>query len=137
MKHPLDRFAGALSRRGGLGAALMGCLRPFSVLGMLGLLTACDAGPNHLGNPLLLPVRALGAVAENSVYDARRSRVRSYLIANAGAVRQADAPTVETLWELAGVPAERRSFVIRDLQALGFGPDWAEQATVTVMVHSR
>ncbi|WP_152448586.1 MULTISPECIES: hypothetical protein [unclassified Roseivivax] len=99
------------------------------------LVTACTTQPNHLGNPLLLPVSALTTGAENAVYGARRARVKDAVIA-AGPALLTDTEVQEALWRAAPVPTADRATVLRDIADL---PDpgsaeWAEAATVAIMV---
>lgn len=101
------------------------------------LLAACTSEPNHLGNPLLLPLNGLTTAAENAVYRAKRARVKAYLEANAAAVQAGDAGTLLALWDVAGVPVAAQPLVTRDLAELSPGPDWAERATIVVIVRSR
>ena len=96
------------------------------------LLAACDAG--HLGNPLTLPIRGAASAIENASYDARRGRVKAYLSANQSSL---GAPEGQAgLWEVSTVPPENRAKVLREIAELADGPDWAERATVIVMVHT-
>lgn len=94
-------------------------------------LAACDAG--HLGNPLTLPARTIGAAASNAVYDARRGRVSDYLSVH---TTELTDPEIQAgLWEIAPVPPQTRPKVLSEIAALEDGQDWVEQATVIVMVH--
>ncbi len=95
-------------------------------------LAACDAG--HLGNPLTLPIRGAASAIENASYDARRGRVKAYLSAHQFSL---NAPEGQAgLWEASTVPPKNRAKVLQEIAALPSGPDWAEQATVIVMVHT-
>ncbi|SFQ19551.1 hypothetical protein SAMN05421853_102378 [Roseivivax halotolerans] len=98
-------------------------------------LAACTPAPNHLGNPLLLPVSALTTGAQNAAYNARRAEVKAVLAGTGPAVLH-DANAQARLWRVAPVPVAERKDVLRDIADL---PDpgsaeWIEAATVTVMV---
>ena len=113
--------------------------------------TAC--APNHVGNPLTLPLRGVANVAQNATYDAQRGRVFAVVSAHQPAI-QAEAlagtpgPSLTTLFATARIPAENQPAAIRDLAELS-GPtppsywylpqwppsDWTERATVVAMVH--
>lgn len=98
---------------------------------LLPVLAACDTG--HLGNPLTLPARAIGAAASNAVYDARRDRVAAYLSTHRNTLTE---PAIQAgLWQIAPVPPGARAKVLGEIAALPDGPEWSEHATVIVMVH--
>ena len=98
-------------------------------------LAACSEAPNHLGNPLLLPVSALTTGAQNAAYNARRAEVKAVLAGTGPAVLH-DEDAQARLWRVAPVPGAERAAVLRDIADL---PDpgsaeWIEAATVAVMV---
>ncbi|QFT64270.1 hypothetical protein [Roseivivax sp. THAF30] len=98
-------------------------------------LAACSEAPNHLGNPLLLPVSALTTGAQNAAYDPRRAEVKAMLAGTRPAVLH-DEDVQARLWRVAPVPVGERKDVLRDIADL---PDpgsaeWTEAATVAVMV---
>lgn len=92
------------------------------------------SGPNHLGNPLLLPARAIGAAVENANYDRRRSEVKVWIVENEAAMRAEgfDGPVSQAL--LRSLPEARQAQAQRDLQEAAVFDDFAERATVIVMV---
>ncbi len=116
------------------------------------LLTAC--APNHVGNPLTLPVRGITNAVQNSTYDARRARVSTLIGTNRSAI-QTEArsntvgPALTMLFTTARIPAQNQAPTIHDLAEIS-GPappsywylpewpptDWTERATVIAMVHS-
>ena len=66
------------------------------------ILLRCTKGnANHIGNPLLLPVGAITTGIQNAGYNARRSQVKFYVIANHDLLRaDVDAGTGPTLTNL-------------------------------------
>lgn len=103
-------------------------------------LAACTGGANHLGNPLLWPVTALGSTAEQAAYTARRGEVERHVkthhpallaeIANAG------GPLLETAMELAGIPPTDRATRRIQLRAdLGLHAASPEALIVALMVY--
>lgn len=73
------------------------------------LLGGCDMG--HLGNPLMWPVNAVGSAVENSVYSARRNRVKTYISTHYSALilelKATAGPIFLETARLAGVPQSR------------------------------
>lgn len=116
------------------------------------LLTACTA-PNHLGNPLTLPVTGLSTAIENTSYNSRRTQVATFLAANQAAIqtesRTQPGPALTALYQTAQIPPANQPSVRQDLAEIS-GPtppdywylphwpptDWVERATVIAMVHS-
>jgi len=99
-------------------------------------LAACDFG--HLGNPLLLPVRAAGAGLENASYNAQRRKVGTYLAANRAGilVGNGPGPAWAGLTEIARTRPENEAKMLRDFLRIKDLPDpqWLDQATVIAMV---
>ena len=50
------------------------------------LLAGCS-GPNHLGNPLTLPIAAITNAVENDAYDRERAEVKVWITQNEAAMR--------------------------------------------------
>lgn len=116
------------------------------------LLTACTA-PNHLGNPLTLPISGIATAVENASYNSRRTQVSTFLTSNEQAIqseaRTTPGPALAALYQTARIPPQNQPAVRRDLAEIS-GPtppdywylpqwpptDWVERATVIVMVHS-
>ena len=98
------------------------------------LLTACTA-PNHLGNPLTLPVRGLGTAFENVAYNRQRAMVKTWIIENEPGLRaeRFDGPLMADL--LGTVPAPVREKVRGEVKDAARHADFPERATVIVMVH--
>lgn len=109
-------------------------LKKLTLLTVLAM-SACSA-PNHLGNPLTLPVRGLAAAVENAAYDRRRGVVKSWIIENEAALRAEgfDGPVTDEL--LGMLPKSRWFQARRDLVAAAEYEDFAERATVIIMVLS-
>ncbi len=103
------------------------------ILVLLIALAGCDAG--HLGNPLTLPIRGAIAGAENAAYDRDRSRVKTYITENEAALKaeRFDGPVTATL--LSVVPETVREKVRAEVRDAARYADFAERATVIVMVH--
>ena len=114
----------------------------FNILVLPFLLAGCDMG--HLGNPLMWPAMAVGSAVENSVYSARRSKVKSHISANYPAlvneIKTTAGPVFTKTARLAGVPKERIPSLYTDLKS-DIGrltsdiPTNIEQLTVTFMVY--
>ena len=98
------------------------------------LLTACTA-PNHLGNPLALPVHGLSTAFENAAYARDRTAVKAWITKNAGAMRAEGFAGAVTDQVLATLPARNHEKVRGALKDIAGHRDFAEKATVIVMVH--
>lgn len=97
------------------------------------LIAACSSGPNHLA---VNPASLLTTAVENTAYAARRTRVKTYLQANAGAARASDPGTLTALWDIARTPPEARARITAEIADIAPGPAWSEYATVVVMALS-
>lgn len=102
-------------------------------------LAAC-AEPSHIPNPILLPGAAISTAVENSVYNARRSKVKSYVQDNQIAVesdmRAAEGPNLTQAMTLAKVPEAEQTALAQLLRAdqhIYLGDP--EALTVALMVH--
>lgn len=106
--------------------------RFFGLCACIGM-ASCSA-PNHLGNPLLLPVNAIGAAVENANYDRRRAKVKAWIVQNEAAMRSElfEGPVTEAL--LQALPMDRQAQGRADLKDAARHEDFAERATVVVMV---
>ena len=116
------------------------------------LLTACTA-PNHLGNPLTLPVTGLATAIENASYNSRRTQASTFLAANQAAIQREaltqPGPARAALYQTAQIPPANQPSTRNDLAEIS-GPtppdywylpewppsDWVARATVIAMVHS-
>ena len=106
------------------------------------LLTGCaGSNPNHIGNPLLLPVGAVTTGVENGFYNARRKRVAEFIAANKHALHAdvvaGHGPTLTTLYKIAKTPVENQAALAHELnrgQTQYFAED-SEPMVVAVMVH--
>lgn len=99
------------------------------------MLAACSPEANHLGNPVLLPVHGLTTAIENASYGRRRQQIKGYLQQNGIAMRDEGfrGPVTDSL--LQAVPDENVEKVRRQISAVPAGSDFAETATVIIMVH--
>lgn len=102
------------------------------------LLGGCDMG--HLGNPLMWPANAV----ENSVYSARRNKVKTYISTNYSALilelKTASGPIFLETARLAGVPQTQVTKLYSDsrsdLKRLTLDIEQnIEKLTVTYMVY--
>lgn len=103
-------------------------------LSALLLASACSEA-NHLGNPLTWPISGLATAIENAAYDRQRGIVKSWLTAHADGLRKErfNGPLMAEL--LATIPSHHRERVRSEIAALAGRPDFAEAATIVVMVH--
>ncbi len=108
--------------------------RVFGLCACVGM-ASCSA-PNHLGNPVLLPVNAISAAIENASYDRRRGKVKAWIAEHETAMRseQFEGPVTQVL--LDAMPAARRGQARADLKEAAQHSDYVERATVLVMVLS-
>ena len=102
------------------------------------VLAAGCAGTSHVPNPLLLPWYALTNAAENRSYDAKRQAVKDYLVQNELDLKPPSESSLDALMAFAETPESRREQLQSDLVRIQNlrGANWAEQATVIVMVMS-
>lgn len=98
------------------------------------LLTACSEA-NHIGNPLLLPIGALATAIDNVAYGQQRAKIKTYITQNASQMRIERFRGPVTKGLLQTIPASVRDRVRDEIAELPAGPEFAEQATIIVMVH--
>jgi hypothetical protein len=106
------------------------------------LLTACaPSAPNHMGNPLLLPVGALTTGVGNGFYNHRRSKVSRFVSQNFVQLKKealaGGGPTLSQAMSIARVTPVRQPELIADLKAnpkLYFSTD-QEQLVIALMVY--
>ena len=91
------------------------------VLALLTLLAACSNDPNHLGNPLWLPVSGIGTGVENAAYRQRRGQVELIVKSNFDAIvddiNAGGGPILTEAMDAARVPAADRPARILQMQA--------------------
>ena len=84
------------------------------------LLAACSGEPNHLGNPLLLPVSGLMTAAENKAYSQRRGAVELIVKTNhpqiLADIRAGGGPVLTEAMQAARIPAEDRPARVFQMQ---------------------
>lgn len=97
-------------------------------------LAACSQ-PNHLGNPLMLPLNGLSTAIENASYDRQRRLVKSFLTEKAATMRAEQFSGSATDALLGTIPMQHREKVRHELRDAAQYPDFVERATVIVMVH--
>ncbi len=83
-----------------------------SPLLFLPLVAACTTEANHLGNPLLLPVTAIGTAFGNGAYNQTRGKVELFVKTNHPAliadIRNGGGPALTKVFDIADVPKEAR-----------------------------
>jgi hypothetical protein len=110
-------------------------------------LTACSSQANHIGAPWQWPGAIVSSGVSNAIYDARRTRVKSYVAANLSALsREAllgDGPLINEAARLAEVPAFRKAQLfaqLRDDHSTFFDKPTDDEAveavTIAFMVYS-
>ena len=87
-------------------------MRKFALV-FLSLTAACSNEANHLGNPLLLPIRALGAGIDNAAYNQVRGKVEIFVKTNHPALisdlQRGGGPTLTEAFNIAEVPQAARA----------------------------
>lgn len=120
-----------------------GLLKIGLVITSLTAITAgCSSGPNHIGNPITLPGRAILHSLGEASYKARRARVSRYAAQNLphihADIRAGGGPALTQAMDIAGVEPGRRAGLAAELRsdpALYLRPD-IEPLVVALMVHS-
>lgn len=108
---------------------------------LMTLTAACSSDANHLGNPLLLPLNAIGNSIGNAAYNETRGKVEIYVKSNHPAlvadIRRGGGPFLTKAYDIAGAPkpirAEHTLQLQSDLQIYAGSPD---ALVVAVMVVS-
>ncbi|MCF2903890.1 hypothetical protein L0666_02735 [Octadecabacter sp. CECT 8868] len=79
----------------------------------LTLLSACSTEANHIGNPLLLPIHAVGNAVSNATYGQRRGQVEVFVKTNHPAlitdIRAGGGVTLTEAFDIANVPPAARA----------------------------
>ncbi|SMX35256.1 hypothetical protein [Actibacterium lipolyticum] len=105
------------------------------------LLAACAGGEaSHIPHPLALPGAAISTAVENSVYNAKRSKVKTFVTAHLPQIEaeiiQGGGPTLTQAMALAKVPADRQPELVARLgEDIDLYRADAEALTVALMVH--
>ncbi len=105
-------------------------------------LAACSGNqPNHIGNPLLLPISGIGNTISNGTYNARRGRVSDFVVANYAAISQqipaGQHHLIDQAMDIAGVKGASRQALFNEVhsnQQLYLSND-PEKLVVALMVH--
>jgi hypothetical protein len=105
-------------------------------------LAGCSTNaPNHIGNPLLLPVRGITTGIGNAVYNTRRNKVSRFVRANHNALKQdivaGKGNMLTRAFAVARVPAKKHTELVAELQSR---PDLylttnPEMLVITLMVY--
>jgi len=112
----------------------------FLSLTSLGL-GACTNGANHIGNPLLLPVNALGNSIGNAIYSEKRGKVEVFVKTNHPAliadIQRGGGPTLTQAFYIADVPQSIRAEHTLQLQSdLALYSNNLEALVVAIMIVS-
>ena len=108
----------------------------------LSLLTACTNEANHIGNPVLLPLNALGSSLSNAVYGQRRGKVEVFVKSNHPAliadIQRGGGPTLTQVFDIADVPKPIRAEHTLQMQSdLALYSNNLDALVVAIMVVSR
>lgn len=105
------------------------------------LLAGCSTGPNHVGNPLTLPGRAITNGISELSYKARRAKVKDFTRRNATQIHADIAAgggaNLTTAMTLACVEPDNRAALITELVSNPglYRSDDIEPLVVALMVH--
>jgi hypothetical protein len=107
----------------------------------LTLIAGCSNEANHLGNPLLLPLNALGSSIGNAVYSERRGKVEVFVKTNHPAliadIQRGGGPTLTQAFDIADVHKPVRAPHTLQLQSdLALYSNNLEALIVAIMVVS-
>ncbi len=96
--------------------------RTLTSIGLVLAIAGCDPSqPNHLGNPLLLPIGGIGTGVENSFYNARRNRVSAFVRENypemVQQIRAGNSVLAYAAMDIARVPQASRPVLFEELRA--------------------
>ncbi|MEM7242360.1 MAG: hypothetical protein AAF429_09260 [Pseudomonadota bacterium] len=109
-------------------------LAPMRILILLAFLSAC-AAPNHLGNPVTLPIRAAISGVENANYARKRAAVSEYITQNQIDMRAANFAGPLTKSLLRPINPTHHDHIRKELRTAASHADFTERATVIIMVH--
>jgi hypothetical protein len=80
---------------------------------ILCLVAGCTSDTNHIGNPLTLPVRAIGNATSNAAYNQTRGQVEIFVKTNHPAlivdIQRGGGVTLSEAFDIANVPASVRA----------------------------
>jgi len=115
-------------------------MRKFTFV-FLSLVAGCSNEANHLGNPLLLPLNALGTSIGNAVYNERRGKVEIFVKTNHPAliadIQRGGGPTLTQAFDIADVPKPIRAPHTLQLQSdLALYSNNLDALVVAIMVVS-
>ena len=83
-------------------------------------IAACSSGTNHIGNPLLLPIQAIGNGIDNAIYQQRRGQVEVIVKSTFPTIIEEVAigagPTLTRAMDASGVPIEDHPARVMQLQ---------------------
>lgn len=108
---------------------------------LLTFTAACTTQANHVGNPLMLPVSALGNAINNAAYSGTRGQVEVFVKTNHPAlvadIQRGGGPTLTEAFNIANVPAAVRARHTLQLQSdLALYSNNIEALIVAIMVVS-
>ena len=95
-------------------------MRKFTFV-FLSFMAACTGEANHIGNPLMLPINAIGAGFGNAVYAQTRGQVEIFVKTNHPAlisdIRAGGGATLTEAFDIANVPQAVRGPHVGQLQS--------------------
>lgn len=105
------------------------------------VVSACTGGADHLGNPLLLPGRAISNAISEGAYTQRRGAVEVFVKTNHPAlirdIQAGGGATLTQAMDIAQVPPQNRAGLILDLRSdLGLYAQNLDAMVVTLMVYA-
>lgn len=107
---------------------------------LLPFIAACTNQPSHIPNPLVLPAVGVSTAVENTLYGARRGKVKRYVAANWDALQtditKGSGAALTAAMDTARVPPAKRPPLIHELRAHAVHRASPENLTVALMVHS-
>lgn len=115
-------------------------MRKFALV-LLPLIAGCTTDANHLGNPLLMPVTALGTAISNASYNETRGKVEVFVKTNharlVADIQNGGGPSLTKVYDLAQVPKNQRAPHTLQLQSdLALYANNLEALIVAIMVVS-
>jgi hypothetical protein len=80
---------------------------------LLAITAGCTGDANHIGNPLMLPIRAIGNATSNAAYNQPRGQVETFVKTNHPAlivdIQRGGGVTLSEAFDIANVPASVRA----------------------------
>ena len=108
---------------------------------LMTLSAGCTSGANHLGNPVLLPLSAIGSSIGNATYNQTRGKVEIFVKTNHPAlvadIQRGGGPALTRVFDIANVPKPIRAEHTLQLQSdLALYANNLDALVVAIMVVS-